>query len=72
MGRGFVARDSDPPLIAVISLAPAAFCRAILHLSQFGSQFAGPQSQTHALAANHSCEVRQIGQKVLLKKTGME
>ena len=25
--------------------------RAILHLSQFGSQFAGPQSQTHALAA---------------------
>jgi hypothetical protein len=44
----------------------------ILHLSQFGSQFAGPQSQTHALAANHSCVVRHNGQKVLLKKTGME
>jgi hypothetical protein len=37
-------------------------------LSQFGSQFAGPQSQTHALAANHSCEVRHDGQNVRLKK----
>ena len=41
-------------------------------LSQFGSQFARPQSQTHALPANHSCEARHNGQKVLLKKTGME
>jgi hypothetical protein len=42
-----------------------------LHRSQLGSQFSGPQSQTHALAANHSCGLRQIGQNVLLKKTGM-
>ena len=31
----------------------------------------GPESQTHAFRANHSCGIRQIGQKVLLKKTGM-
>ena len=41
-------------------------------LSQFGSQFAGPQSHTHASRAYHSCEVRHDGQKVLLKKTGMQ
>jgi hypothetical protein len=41
-------------------------------LSQFGSQFAGPQSQTHALAANHSCKMRHDGQNVRLKKTGMD
>ena len=51
---------------------PGRFCAGILHLSQFGSQFAGPQSQTHAFAANHSCEVRHNGQTVLLKKTGIE
>ena len=48
-------------------------CRGCgFRLSQFGSQFAGPQSQTHALAANHSYEVRHNGQTVLLKKTGIE
>ena len=31
-----------------------------------------PQLQTHALVANHSCEVRQRGQNERLKKTGME
>lgn len=41
-------------------------------LSQFGSHFAGPESQTHAFRANHSCGVRHDGQKVVLKKTGME
>ena len=41
-------------------------------LAQFGSQFAEPQSQTHALAANHSCKMRHDGQNVRLKKTGME
>ena len=35
-------------LIAVMFFRPGRFCAGILHLSQFGSQFAGPQSQTHA------------------------
>ena len=58
--------------------APGAFYIAVtacwpcrFRLSQFGSHFAGPESQTHAFRANHSCGPRQIGQNVLLKKTHM-
>ena len=41
------------------------------HGLQFKSQFARPQSQTHAWPANHSWDVRQCGQYDLLKNTGM-
>ena len=59
--------------------APGAFYIAItacwtcrFRLSQFGSHFAGPESQTQASRANHSCEARHDGQYELLKKTGIE
>lgn len=81
MGRGFAAPDSNLPLNSrddfrsdrgafYIVITGCWLCR--FRLSQFGSQFAGPESQTQASRANQSCEVRHERQKVLLKKTGIE
>ena len=88
LGRGFVARDSDLPFIVDDSpwllLRRGVFYIVItscwdrscgprcFRLSQFGSHFVGPELQTHAFRANHSWGPRQIGQNVLLKKTGIE
>jgi hypothetical protein len=42
VGRGFVARDSDPPLIAVMSLAPGNFASLAIRVALRGAAIADP------------------------------